>query len=198
MIRHATQAVPWRLLGLVAVLLPLLLRTVEEWPYTMWPLQGIAVGLLAGTTAWAFDEPAAALVDTLPRDLAWRTAARSGAVLLLVACWLLTVHWTRDAYFGHAVAVAVQGCAAVLATSAYVTWLRHRGRATPAGVVGPGVVAGAAFVALARPFADVLPVFPYTAMDAWSQSTTLWVALGVLSLGVLAGSLRGVGRPLRG
>lgn len=191
MSRHALQAVPWRLLGLAAVLVPLLLRTVEAWPYTVWPLQGIAVGLLAGTTAWVYDEPSAALVDTLPRHLAWRTVARSVAVVVLVGCWLASVAWTRTAYFGHAGDVAVQGCVAVVATTAYVTWLRRAGRATPGGLVGPGVVAGSAFIALARPFNDQVPVFPYTGTDPWSQSTAGWLVAGVLSLVTLAWALHG-------
>ena len=88
MLRHAARALPWPLLAATAVLLYTLLRAVEQWPYQIWPLQGLAVGLIAGVAAYAYDEPAAAVVDTLPRGLAWRTAARSLGVLLLLGWWL--------------------------------------------------------------------------------------------------------------
>ena len=44
----------------------------------MWPLQGIAVGLLAGVAGFAYDEPAAAVVDTLPA--AWPGAPPPGVL----------------------------------------------------------------------------------------------------------------------
>ncbi len=177
MIRHAARALPWPLLGGAVILLGILLRVVEQWPYTMWPLQGLAVGLLAGVAAFAFDEPAAAIVDTLPRSLAWRTAARSLGVLLLLAGWLLAVVGTKDAYFGHAADVAWQGLAATGAVVATATALRRRGRARPAGPLSTTIVATAAYVALARPFPRELPVFPYATIDTWQLSRGLWTAI---------------------
>ena len=83
--------------------------------------------------AFAYDEPAAAVVDTLPRGLAWRTAARSLGVLLLLACWVRGRRLDpRSAYFGHAVAVPWQGVAATVMVVAPVTHLRRRGLASPA------------------------------------------------------------------
>ena len=185
MTQHLARAVPWWTLGCAAALLTVLLRTVEEWPYTMWPLQGIAVGFLAATATWAYDEPAAAVVDSLPRGLGWRTTVRTLPVLLLTGWWLASVTLTRTAYFGHAGQVAWQGCAAVVLSVAVVTWQRRRGVAMPARSTAPSIVLVSTFLALARPLDEVLPVFPYTAAGPWSSSTALWscvAALGAVML----------------
>ena len=185
MIRHSRRGVPWALLGAAAAILAALLVVVAWKPFVMWPLQGIAVGLVAGVAAFAYDEPAAALVDTLPRGLAWRTAARSLGVVLLLCWWLAMVTFTRDAYFGHAVDVAWQGVAATLAVVAVTALLRRRGLASPATLVASAVVGGAAYLALARPFDEHLAVFPYTAAGAWDGSLVLWTAVALVAGGSL-------------
>jgi hypothetical protein len=190
MVRHAVRALPWPLLAAAAVLLYGLLRTVEQWPYRVWPLQGLAVGLLAGMAAFAYDEPSAAVVDTLPRGLAWRTAARSLGVALLVGWWLVVVALTRDAYFGHAGAVAWQGVAATVAVVATTAHLRRGGSAGPATVVGTVVVGAAMFLALARPFEKRLPIFPFTEGGQWSDSRTLWTGVLVATTVWLVATLR--------
>lgn len=182
MIRYAARAVPWGILGIGAGLTIGLLLLVERWPYELWPLQGAAVGLLAATVVWCYPEPAAAVVDTLPRGLRWRTTARSGGALAMVLLWLVAVHETRPGYFGHAEDVAWQGIALVVAAGAFLTWQRSRGSAGPAGAVSAGIVGVALFVSLARPFADAVPVFPYTPNDDWATSRALWTSLPVLVL----------------
>jgi hypothetical protein len=185
MIRHAARAVPWAVIVMGTCLVSLLLLIVERWPYAMWPLQGTAVGVLAATTAWCFDEPAAAVVDTLPRHLGWRTAARSTGVLLIVVGWALTVAATSDAYFGHTADVAWQGAAAVLLTVAVITWRRSRGAATPAKAVAAAVVPVAMFVALVRPLEAKVPLFPYTSTGDWATSRFLWTSAVLLAMGLL-------------
>jgi hypothetical protein len=185
MTRHAIRATPWLFLGAAAALVTAMLRVLEQWSYTMWPLQGVAVGLLAGAAAWAYDEPAAAVVDTLPRGLAWRTAARGTSVLALLVWWTASVAWTRPAYFGHAVDVWWQGVAAVLAVSAAVTWQRRRGLASPARLAATVAVGAAAYLALLRPFEDSLPVFPYTPDGPWADSRAWWSALAAAALVML-------------
>lgn len=69
MIRHAARAVPWGLVAVACVLVPVLMAITSAWPEVMWPLQGTAIGLLAAVAAWSMDERAAAVVDTLPRPL---------------------------------------------------------------------------------------------------------------------------------
>jgi hypothetical protein len=189
-VRHAARAVPWPLLAGGTALLYVLLRAVEQWPYGVWPLQGVAVGLVACLAAYAYDEPAAAVVDTLPRGLAWRTAARSLAVLALLACWCLAVAWTSPAYFGHASAVGWQGVAATVAVVAVVTHLRRHGFATPATLVGTAVVGAATYLALARPGDDRLPVFPYTGAGPWSDSRAFWSVVFVAAAVWLWATLR--------
>jgi len=185
MIRHAARAVPWAVIALGIGLVPLPLLIVGRWPYAMWPLQGTAVGVLAATTAWCFDEPAAAVVDTLPRHLGWRTAARCAGVLLIVAGWVLTLAGTSDGYFGHTTDVAWQGAAAMLLTVAVVTWRRSHGAATPAKAVATTVVPVAMFVALVRPFEAQLPLFPYTSTGDWETSRLLWTSCAVLAVVLL-------------
>jgi hypothetical protein len=190
MVRHAARAVPWPLLAAAGVLLYALLRAVQQWPAQVWPMQGVAVGLLAGIAAFAYDEPAAAVVDTLPRGLAWRTAARSLGVALLVGWWLVAVTLTREAYVGHAVAIAWQGLAATVAVVATTAHLRNRGAAGPATLVGTAVVGGAMFVAMTRPFENRLPLFPYPPTDQWSDNRMLWTGVLVATSVWLVATLR--------
>ena len=179
---HAVRGVPWLVVLLGVAPVPALLRIVEEWPYTMWPLQGIAVGVVAAAATWCFDDAPAAVVDTLPRSLAWRTTARLAGVAVVLGVWLLSVSWTSTAYFGQTGHVAWQGVAAIAAGSAYVTWRRSRGVATPARGVATALVSGAAYLALARPLDDRLPVFPYMAAGPWRASGVLWTVVIVVSL----------------
>jgi hypothetical protein len=185
MTRHAVRGVPWLVVLLGVAPVPALLRIVEQWPYAMWPLQGIAVGLVAGAAAWCFDETSAAVVDTLPRSLAWRTASRLLGVGVVLGVWLGSVGWTSTAYFGRAGDVAWQGMAAIAAGSAYVTWRRSRGVPTPALTAATWIVCCASFVALARPLQRQLPLFPYLPTGPWAPSAVLWAVLGLVSVAVL-------------
>ena len=197
MTQHAIRGTPWLLLGVAAALVTVLLRVVEHWPYTMWPLQGVAVGLLAGAAAWAYDEPAAAVVDTLPRGLAWRTAARAIGVVVLLGWWTASVVWTRTAYFDHAADVWWQGVVAVLAVSAGATWLRRGGSAAPGRPVGTVAVGAAAYLALIRPGEAAVPVFPYTDAGPWPDSRAWWSVLAAAALAGLWIALTEVHRPGR-
>ncbi|TCM48817.1 hypothetical protein [Kribbella sp. VKM Ac-2568] len=184
MTSYAARAVPWGLLGTGAGLMVGLLLLVEYRPYTLWPLQGTAVGLLAGMAVWCYQEPAAVLVDTLPRGLAWRTTARSAGAVGLLAIWLVAVKETRTGYFGHTADVAWQGVAAMIAATGFMTWRRSRGSTGPAAAASAGIVAVALFIALARPFAEQIPLFPYTADDDWTTSRILWTGLGLAGVGI--------------
>ena len=190
MLRVAAKVTPWPLLGVASLLLALMLHAVEQWPYVMWPLQGIAVGLVAGAAAFSYDEPAAAVVDTLPRGLAWRTAARSLGVLPLLGWWLLVVAVTADGYFGHAPDVAWQGVAATVAVVAAVTHLRHRGAAGPATGIATALLGATAYLALTRPVEDLLPVFPYTPGGLWAEGRLLWTVVLVGGAAWLVATLR--------
>ncbi|MPZ74625.1 MAG: hypothetical protein GEU74_15630 [Nitriliruptorales bacterium] len=189
MIHHAARAVPWLLVAASGAVIVGAMLVVGHWPYTMWPLQGCAVGLLAGTAAWCFDEPAAAIADTAPRHLAWRTAARSLGLLALVATWTLAVLLSRGGLFGHALDVWLQGAAAVMAATAYVTWRRAAGHESPGRRASAVVVPFAAFWALARPASEVLPLLPYSEAAPWDDSRLLWVIVATVASATLSHSL---------
>jgi hypothetical protein len=192
-IRHGLRAVPWGRVGVAGALVVVLMELVRWNPWLLWPLEGTAVGLLAGAAAWCFDEPSAAVVDTLPRGPAWRAAARTPALVLLLATWtVVALHAGHDALFGHVPAVLAQGLGAIVAGIALAVWSRGRGEATPGLRIAAVVVPVATGWALVRPLSRTLPVFPYgtSSRTAWETSTTGWLllatfaALGVaLSLG---------------
>jgi hypothetical protein len=192
MVRHAARAVPWTRICLAAALAVVLMELVRWNPWVLWPLEGTAVGLLCGATAWCFDEPAAALVDTAPRGPAWRAAARTPAIALLLGVWTATVFHAGDhALFGHRDAVLVQGLAAQAAGAALATWSRSRGAAAPGTRIAMVVVPVTTAVALTRPLARAVPVFPYltSSGSAWDASTTGWVLVAVLAGAVVTAAL---------
>lgn len=196
MVRYARQAVPWTLVAVSAAVLALLIALVEYDPWRLWPLQGIGVGLLAAATAWCLDEPAAAVVDPSPRGLAWRTAARLPAVVLLAAVWCIGCWWARDSLFGHPEAVAIQGLAGAAMALAWVTVRRCGGHATPGQRLALTVVPIAAAWALVRPAEDWIPVFPYgpNSIADWDTSTMAWVVVGAVAALVVASVLATEGR----
>lgn len=186
MTRYALAAVPWRLALTGTAVLAGLLALVGQWPYVLWPLQGTAVGLVAGVVAWSLDERAAAIVDTLPRALWWRTAARSVTVPLVLAAWVGGLVAVRHRLPDHLGLFVLQGVAAALLAAAVCSWRRAAGTAEPGRVFAAYVVPAAAAVALARPVADHLPVFPVWPPDPWVASGVLWAAVaGLSALGLL-------------
>jgi hypothetical protein len=174
MTSYAARAVPWGILGAGAAVLTGLLVLVERSPYILWPLQGTAVGLLAGTVVWCYHEPAASLVDTLPRGLWWRTAIRSTGPLALLAVWFVALRSTHSAYFGHTPDIAWQGVAATICATGFMTWARSRGSTGPARAASAAIVGVAVVVSLARPGEHHVPIFPFTSTDDWQTSRLLW------------------------
>lgn len=190
MIRHAARAVPWWTVALACAAVPALVAMVALDPDRMWPLQGVAVGVLAAAAAWSMDERAAAVVDTLPRSLGWRTAARTLAVVPLAVVWVvslgLAAAWLPD----HAGLFVRQGAAALVVGVAVATWLRARGSATPGATAGPGALAAVAVVALTRPADAHVPLFPAWEADDWARSGAIWWGLLAAGAALLAWSLR--------
>ncbi len=188
MIRVAAYSLPWRRLAAAALLLGILMEGVRSWPWVVWPLEGIAVGLLAAAVAWCFDEPASSVVDALPRPLWWRTAARTAGIAGLLGVWSVAVWWSRDSLFGHHWDVWVQGLAGGLVGASWVTWRRSTGVRTPGITFAATIVPVAALWALARPFARAFPVFPYAdkGYGDWTTSTIGWTAVAALAAVCLA------------
>ena len=191
MIRYAAAAVPWTRIATAACLVVALMELVGRWPWTMWPLEGAAVGLLAGATAWCFDEPAAAVVDPAPRSLRWRTVARASGVLVLVAAWVLSVWRAWDNLFAHPWAVTGQGIGACLAGAAWATWRRSGGEPSPGLVLATSVVPVATAWALIRPFEKEFPVFPYgyEGSGDWDISQAGWTLAAAGAAAILFAAL---------
>ncbi|MET7398060.1 hypothetical protein ABZS66_31670 [Dactylosporangium sp. NPDC005572] len=198
MLHHAARAVPWPLVAAASLLITGLLAAVRYDSWTLWPLQGTAVGLLAGAVGWCLDEPAAAVVDPAPRGLAWRTLARTAGIAPLLAAWCAAVWWARADLYGHPWAVLVQGFAAATVATAWVTRRRAAGEATPGQRWAIVVVPVTTAWALVRPVEEHLPVFPYGYGDAfgdWTISSAGWAVTGLTAALMLAATLIRDGRP---
>lgn len=174
MTTYLARAVPWRMLSAIGLILVLLLAALSLRVGRLWPLEGCALGLLAGVTAWCFDEPSAAIVDVAPRTLAWRTLARTSGVVWLIAWWLVAVGLTRTALHGHAVLVALHGVAAALVVTAIVTWRRAVRAPNPGTATAAVVTPVAVFLALGRPYPRTIPLFPYVYGGPWVRSAVWW------------------------
>jgi hypothetical protein len=184
MIRVARFALPWRRLVAAAVLLCVLMDCVRRWPWSLWPLEGIAVGLLAAAVAWCLDEPAGAVVDAAPRPLWWRTVVRSAGIAGLVAVWTVAVWSARHSLFGHPWDVWIQGLTCSAVGVAWATWRRSTGVPSPGSAFAAGLVPVAAGWALLRPLGGTIPVFPYADGD-WTTSTLGWIGTGLGALACL-------------
>jgi hypothetical protein len=196
MIRYAARAVPWERVVLAAGLVVVLMELVRRWPWTMWPLEGVAVGLLAAATGWCIDERAAAVVDAAPRGLVWRTAARATGVVVLLAAWGIGVYVARDSLFDHAGYVAAQGVAALLAASAWCCWRRSSGEPGPGSTLALAVLPACTGWALVRPLSGSVPVFPYADGSGdygdWNASLAGWSVLATAAVVLLAAALADV------
>lgn len=186
MTRYASRAVAWTLVAASCVLVVALMALVAAWPEVVWPLQGAAVGLLAGAAAWSMDETAAAVVDSLPRPLWWRTVARTAAVVPLGLVWTGCVFIAGDRLPPHSELFLLQGFAAVLFAVAFVTWRRAHGEAVPGARFGSAAIAVATAFALIRPLPDRLPLFPIWTFEQWGLSFAIWSALAAASAVLLA------------
>jgi hypothetical protein len=189
-IRYAARAVPWRLVATNCALVTAMMAMVATWPRVMWPLEGTAVGLLAGTAAWSMDERAAAIVDSLPRPLQWRTAARSLALVPLAGTWSACVLLAARRLPPHTVLFLIQGLAGLLFAVGFVTVERADGRAEPGARFAAIAIPASALFALARPIPQVLPLFPIWPSERWDLSLVLWSTLAVTSAFVLLGGVR--------
>ncbi len=189
---YVARAVPWTRIALAAGLVVVLMELVRWNPWVLWPLEGTAVGLLAGATAWCFDETSAAVVDAAPRGLAWRTTARSPGPLLLLGTWTAVVlHAGAASTFEHRNEIWLQGVAACLAGAAYAGWRRSAGEASPGLRFATAVVPTTTAWALLRPLDGHLSVFPFgtTTPTGWGHSTTGWVTLAIVALVTLGAVL---------
>jgi hypothetical protein len=77
-----------------------------------------------------------------------------------------------------------------VAVVAVATHLRLRGVAGPASALATTLVGGSAYLALARPADELVPVFPYTGSGPWEEGRTLWSAVLVGAVAWLVSTLR--------
>ena len=200
LLTYSARAVPWTRVWLAALLVAVLMELVRWHAWTLWPLEGTAVGLLAGASAWCSDEQCAVVVDAAPRTLRWRTVARLPGAGVLVAVWAVVVLHSREALFGHAPTVLLHGVVAVLGGLGWSTWRRSAGQTMPGLAAASVAVPLATAWALIRPWEHRLPVFPYgdggdggDGAD-WSGSVRVWVVLGVVAVAMLAVGVADRGR----
>lgn len=194
-LRHLAVATPWALLVGAATLVAGCVTLVARWPDALWPLHGMALGVVVGTAAVAVDERAALLVDVCPRPLWWRTAVRAWGPVSLALVWV-TLHAALRADLPARLDVLVlQGLVASALGFGMATAGRAAGRAEPGIVVAVTAVPLVAGAALARPFEADLPLFPVWPHEDWERAALLWAALGVTALSVLTLALWHDGRP---
>lgn len=183
MTRYGLRAVPVTAVAVTVAVVAGLLWMVERWSPGTWPLAGVAVALLGATAARLADEPAASIVDSLPRALWWRTVARLPYAVALVGVWLAGVAAVGIGFAGRPSVVRLQGIGAVLLGVAVATALRRRGRSRPGPAVGSAFLVVVMAFAVANPATATLPVFPFGPADRWRAAGWLWS--GVAAVGVV-------------
>lgn len=165
-----------------------LLWLVGRWPWELWPVAGMAAAAVGAAVARFFDEPAASVVDTTPRALWWRTAARLLPAALVATVWVTLASVPDLQGAGRPGLLRLQGVAVILAAAAVATALRRHGHATPGAAVGGLLLPLLTLLALMNPAHEVLPLFPYGPDDAWTRATGLWTGAAVVAAAVLARS----------
>ena len=173
---YARAATSWAMLGITLALIVTLLTIVARWPYTMWPLHGAAIGLIAATSAWAVDETTATIVDIAPRPMWWRSAVRAFTPLILAVAWTATHFVIRNRLPDQLDLFVLQGVAAAALGFAAGITLRSRGRSEPGQWIASFVCPLTLGVALAKPLNDHAPLFPVWPHDNWTRSTIMWAA----------------------
>lgn len=181
-VRHAVVATRWSLLAASGVAAAGCVVLVSRWPAALWPLHGAALGLLTGAAAAAVDERCAAVVDTAPRPLWWRTAGRAVVPVALAVVWVVTHALVRDRLPDHLDVLVLQGVVAVGLGFAVATASRVRGRGEPGQALAAAVVPLVLGAALARPFEAELPLFPVWPHEDWRRAALLWAAGGVVAV----------------
>ncbi|MFB7577319.1 hypothetical protein [Streptomyces sp. NPDC056165] len=193
MTRYAVRATPWLLVMVGCGVVAGLMALVAARPWNLWPLEGASVGVMGGVVAVAMDERCAGLVDTLPRGLRWRTAARAGAVVpIVLTLWACSLFTWRHRLPDHLWLFVLQGAGAVGLALAITGWRRATGTAEPGAPFAALVIPTATALALIRPWPHWVALFPVWPGDNWAFSRAIWSAasLGSPALLALAFTLR--------
>ncbi len=175
----ARVAVPSALLAASAMAVVALVLTAAWRPAALWPLHGAGVALLLGVSAWCADEPLAPLVDVAPRATPWATRLRGAGPILLVAAWAAAHVVRRSALPPHLPVLIGEGAVAALVGHSWASHRRALGEGDAGSLAAMTVVPVLIAVALVRPLADHLPVFPLWPWEPWRRAELLWAALAM-------------------
>ena len=133
---------------------------------------------LAAAAAFVLDEPAASAVDAVPNTRRRRTAARTTAVALPLAVWVVGVLALElRTAVTPAGALLVEGAGVLAVAVAVAAILRLVGRAEPGEIVASVLGAAMLGVIIFNPPPRSVPIFP--TYDGWPASTTLWACLAL-------------------
>lgn len=192
MLGYALRVFPLGTVTSVLVFQGLWLWLLDRWASSMWLTAGIAVSLLGFAVSRLLDEPAAALVDTLPRPLWWRTCARLLPAAALALVWCAGLAALDVGAVVRVDLLQLYGVGTVLLAAATCTALRRRGHAVPGYAVGSTIFLLFLYLALRNPVPQLLPLFPLltdpeiVASQRWWTITTLAAAV-VLAASSLEG-----------
>jgi hypothetical protein len=178
----ARWAVAWPPLIATLALTVVAVEETGRDPWRLWPMQGIAVALLVAAAAWCLEEPVPEVARTTPRQLAWTLRARALGLVPAAGTWVLAALALGGELFGHRGGVLVQGLVGALAVVGAVALALAVGARRPGRAVVVGVVPVLLALAVVRPAAERLPVFPYGPTGPWEQSRTLWAVVAVGAL----------------
>ena len=186
MLRYALRVLPRPEMYAGCVAVAALLALVDFRPWLLWQLAGVAVATAGAVTAYLFDEPAAAIVDTLPRPRWWRTTARLLPAAVLAVGWLVGASMVDADEVARNDVLRWQGFGAILAAAAAATVLRRRGQPTPGHIVASAMLLVLTYFALMNPIDDELPLFPFGAAGEWNASRWLWTGIAAFAAVALA------------
>lgn len=186
MLRYALRILPLSALIAGTLGAAALLCLVHLRPAQMLQAAGVAAATAGATAPRLFDEPAAALVDTLPRPLRWRTLARLLPTGFLALIWLIGASVIDTQGVGQPDVLRLQGVGTILAAAAVTTVLRRRGQPAPGLAVASTTLLVTSFLVLLNPFDRSLPFFPYGSAGDWAASRRLWTLIAAAAAAALA------------
>jgi hypothetical protein len=185
MLRYALRVGPAVAAAVAVATTAGLLWLVEVSPPVAWPVVGMAAAMLGVAAARAFDEPSASIVDSLPRPLWWRTAARLVYPVLLAATWWVAVGIADVRPNGRPEVVRLEGVALILTGAATATLLRRRGRAAPGTAIGSALLLVVTTLAVLNPAHDLLPLFPFFDDATWARARWIWLTVAAAAAATL-------------
>ncbi|MFW5468605.1 hypothetical protein ACOCJ4_01015 [Knoellia sp. CPCC 206435] len=194
------QAVSWRpVLGAAAAAVTLLVLDLTAWPrgpgaVTAW----LGAALLAGSAAFAMDQPAAGIVRSAPTSAAWRIVVRAAPGVAALAVWAAyAVLWRSRTEVAAPTwwAQLLVGSALLLLGAGVCATLVRREQVEPAAAVAGALVFAVLALGLVPLPGDV------QALDlsgTRGSTTAFWLAVGAVGAAGLVWGSRDDGSRWRG